>query len=156
MDIDGINHIYSLYESNSRKAYEARPCKGSGIFGNVALIATVMDLVREELKAWKPTPAQNPLLKSGPVPIAPLPIAILCELPQDQELCNTLYSLGCENLCDISGWRKRKDMSSKEGIVYQLRIKGRYVTMPENFGHADIEHIRDKMDICGLPFPEES
>ena len=114
----------------------------------IAAIATVMDLVREDLEESKTMHQLN----KETMPI--VPISISAFLPQDKLIYLALYSLGCENLIDITGWRRGRFGGNMP--VFEIRVKGRYATMPPGcIGLAEIEKIGEMMKRCDLPFEEQ-
>lgn len=145
MDEKELDKVDRLFHNNRiRSGYSSGTERGDFI----AIIATVVDLVREELKAIEP----KQQLKSGTAPDTPIPIGIF--LPGEKDIYNVLFSLGYEYLKDITGWRRGRFGGNM--TVFEIRIKGRYATMPAGcIGLAEIEKIGEMMERCGLPFNEE-
>lgn len=76
-------------------------------------------------------------------------------LPKDRVIYEALYSLGCEDLSELSGCREERDPSL--GILaYQVCVKGRFATLPPLvIGREQIDKIILTMAKYNLPFPIE-
>lgn len=137
MDGKELTRVRELYVENKLALSDrATPVKA---IEDIAVIATIVDLVREELTKTKPIELQDTIS--------------LFASPETMHIHNALYSLGCYELKEITGWRKTIDATTKR-VSYQVMVNGRLANLPSSFTAEDMKYLGLGLELRGLEFKE--
>lgn len=107
----------------------------------IAMIATIVDLVRKEIKSMQPIAKEE----EKEIPIVPLSVLERTE----PILYLALFAIGCERLNDITGYREH--ISEKYTKVIEVMIKGRFAALSGKIGSGDMMTLSRLMRENGLP-----
>ena len=138
MEKEDIRRVEGLLKENRLRTAAAGV--DFHLIEDVARIATIVDVL-------KGTGAVEDVVDVGTPTIEEF-------LPGHRDIYCALHLLGCEELRDMSGWRKIPPALVCAGGRYQIRVKGRYAELPEGFSVADIGTIKAVMGRHGIQFPE--
>lgn len=134
MELEEITKLYELFVKNSNLVTS----RGSGIPSHlvkeIALAATVVDF-----------------MKGIPKEMAH-PVEISYLIPKSEKLYTALDTLGCSYLEDVTEWRKAS--VSEKTFDIQVKVKGRFATLPSGMSVVDMRMLKKEMNKVGLPFPE--
>ena len=142
MDIKEIDHIGFVFGRNRNKAIGNTP---HDMVNMVAMIATIMDLLREEWKDYG---------HSGKLQDEAKPIEEASKLDTPYDTLSILKSeLGISDIVEIGGYRMRKDWDGKE--IVELMVHNRFASIPSNLDPVDVLYrIRKALDMRRIGFPD--
>lgn len=133
-ELRSIKYLYYSYENKYRK--NTVTCEVQ----YVAAIATIVDLVRQEIKSVQPIAKEE----EKEIPIVPLSVLERTE----PILYSALFAIGCERLNDITGYRE----PGKYTKDIEVMIKGRFAALSGKIGSGDMMTLSRLMRENGLPF----
>ena len=138
MDKRELARICSLYNENLYNAVSIKePPERCNL---LAMIATIVDVLRADAKK-----AQKTQVKTEEVPVVPLSVL----QRQDLALYSALFSIGCENLNDIEGYRE--NITDDCHKVIEIMIGGRFAALSEEIGSGEMMTLAKVMEENGLP-----